>query len=1722
MGGILAFNQGTMRVNGVLAVSRAIGDVQYKPYVTSIPDTQCIPLNGTEDFLIIATDGVWDFINSHEAAAIVYIAIRQYPDDPDYAATSLIKAAKYAGSLDNITAIVVFLTAPSEIAARPSDAHPLLSLDSMINMAVNNPYVQKDLCAIDGMFFKQMKQYQQHPPPYDNDQEERHANGSEASMDDGGFHDEITGGAEGKHEENDAADYIYGDLGPETDVDAVDDVDNVLESPILDNAPGNLSQGLFHEEKRLPENENDFRHEEEEEDATLDAPLDAPHDVLADTPLDDDDSPPSPVNNDTKPLQHALLPEADNVADSEDSEDEWNYYRVGPNKEKDTAASSGELHEIKNDNEAENDQHLDEDNNVEPQSSSSEVDSECESQKEEILPELINTDISVEEKRKVDSPFVKTEKEEEVQEEETEEEEEEEGERVEKNVEEEKQEEEDMEFQLNPNAAEFIPGSPPKHQIKLSSINDSLVAGSPLKSVAMDDIKVPSQKEFDEEISVRPHEIEEKDSPNGDHISHSDYDFYTERQKVTSAPVGLDESEISSTKAEYGDESNMSSLYTTDLHKTGISTMEESFGESECDIYNRDNPMTMSYTPSDFKAAFKKEVDLNAVHDLSDGDLEDENGSFEEQTPRSPTVISADIVQAMESSVFSNGESSDQVQSFTGSLQGETTFLKFGDSEESKTTEFMKVELERHQSSPIDSVFEQDIPRQEEESHLAQDNEELVDITQEEENEKIETHKEALDGEEKDIAEIDIVKSETEHIVEKPVEVATADLIETEVPHEASFQDTNFLSSTIQEAPKSAASMESTPRSMSPIGTEHIETSSKPLETEVISSMENLALAAEEASSVVSNLRPDVPEFQPCRSSFDPFASGEPLLSDVVKASHLDDSMDLMAEPTESEKPTEPSFVPTLTSESVSDERPTESLLDFNDTATEMPTKDHIEEAKVEESSVPTFEESADKPTQDIDESVCLFDINAPVEAEKQTNSEAEEEFETIIEKTEEMNIAEVEQANEMPTLNLSESIQEFTGLEKQLEPENVTPEESPVTEPPTIEDKIIEEVVEHKEEPLVKETIDEDTIIDTKKEEEEIVKVEEHAEIVHVEETPQPADTEEVMESSKTTEFMAPVDNIETEASADTIELATPADSVEMGTPVDTAEIATPVDTAETATPVDTAEIAMPTDTAETAAPVDTAEIATPVETAEVATLADMAKAATSMNVIETEAPTKMIETEEPARIVETEESARIVETEEPATIIETEAPAKIVETETPTSIVEPTNLVDTTTTKPAEIIETADTAKTAELTEAVPTAQAAEEQKATESPEVVKSKVEEATEPTVVAAGVVAAAATVAAAGIVTAAATSTSKAKAKPAAKTTKPGTTTKAAPKSTPTSPSKTISSTTRSTASATAIKKVPASTATRPKQLDTNATKSAASASAAKASAPKTLSASKPATSTTKTAAARPSSSVTKAKAAPTSARSTTAPVEKKSVLNGDVKSLSKGTTTKPASKLTATSSSTSTSAKSTTTKTTPTSRVSASATTTTATKSRPTSATTAARSPAKLSATTSSASGTPNAAKTKTTPTSATKSRTSLPKSPMIDKQIKETANKQISMARTTTSSVSKTTRTSMSSTTMSSVTATATKRLSASKSTTTTTHSPVKKVVSKVASGNSSGTKTSAVTKVKVMQNGTADNVEITKTTIITNIKNEDDVPKKDLSPVVAPTDNQLIVSAD
>ena len=59
-GGFLHCRNGIWRVHGSLAVSRAIGDQHLKEWIISEPEIKRVPLTSDCQFLIMASDGLWD------------------------------------------------------------------------------------------------------------------------------------------------------------------------------------------------------------------------------------------------------------------------------------------------------------------------------------------------------------------------------------------------------------------------------------------------------------------------------------------------------------------------------------------------------------------------------------------------------------------------------------------------------------------------------------------------------------------------------------------------------------------------------------------------------------------------------------------------------------------------------------------------------------------------------------------------------------------------------------------------------------------------------------------------------------------------------------------------------------------------------------------------------------------------------------------------------------------------------------------------------------------------------------------------------------------------------------------------------------------------------------------------------------------------------------------------------------------------------------------------------------------------------------------------------------------------------------------------------------------------------------------------------------------------------------------------------------------------------
>jgi serine/threonine protein phosphatase PrpC len=114
------------RVNGRLAVSRAIGDFEYKAnlvssgkncetMVSSVPEIRVHVANGKEAFLIIACDGLYDVMSSQDVVTFIndriasFVLRKQEPDPSQICVDLITECVIKRGTSDNVTIILVLL-----------------------------------------------------------------------------------------------------------------------------------------------------------------------------------------------------------------------------------------------------------------------------------------------------------------------------------------------------------------------------------------------------------------------------------------------------------------------------------------------------------------------------------------------------------------------------------------------------------------------------------------------------------------------------------------------------------------------------------------------------------------------------------------------------------------------------------------------------------------------------------------------------------------------------------------------------------------------------------------------------------------------------------------------------------------------------------------------------------------------------------------------------------------------------------------------------------------------------------------------------------------------------------------------------------------------------------------------------------------------------------------------------------------------------------------------------------------------------------------------------------------------------------------------------------------------------------------------------------------------------------------------------------------------------
>ncbi|XP_056691166.1 protein kinase and PP2C-like domain-containing protein isoform X2 [Spinacia oleracea] len=105
-GGVVKWQLDTWRVGAAaLQVTRSIGDDDLKPAVTAEPEITETGLSSEDEYLVMASDGLWDVISNEEVLSI----IRDTVKEPSMCSKRLATEAAQRGSKDNITVIVVFL-----------------------------------------------------------------------------------------------------------------------------------------------------------------------------------------------------------------------------------------------------------------------------------------------------------------------------------------------------------------------------------------------------------------------------------------------------------------------------------------------------------------------------------------------------------------------------------------------------------------------------------------------------------------------------------------------------------------------------------------------------------------------------------------------------------------------------------------------------------------------------------------------------------------------------------------------------------------------------------------------------------------------------------------------------------------------------------------------------------------------------------------------------------------------------------------------------------------------------------------------------------------------------------------------------------------------------------------------------------------------------------------------------------------------------------------------------------------------------------------------------------------------------------------------------------------------------------------------------------------------------------------------------------------------------
>lgn len=115
-------DKGIHRVNGNLALSRAVGDRSERPAVTAEPDITYLEvlkpmkndnLRRPKEYVVLATDGLWDVFTNDEVVSLVDLLLEKTKGELKHQRSKisdvLVREALRRGTYDNVTVILIWL-----------------------------------------------------------------------------------------------------------------------------------------------------------------------------------------------------------------------------------------------------------------------------------------------------------------------------------------------------------------------------------------------------------------------------------------------------------------------------------------------------------------------------------------------------------------------------------------------------------------------------------------------------------------------------------------------------------------------------------------------------------------------------------------------------------------------------------------------------------------------------------------------------------------------------------------------------------------------------------------------------------------------------------------------------------------------------------------------------------------------------------------------------------------------------------------------------------------------------------------------------------------------------------------------------------------------------------------------------------------------------------------------------------------------------------------------------------------------------------------------------------------------------------------------------------------------------------------------------------------------------------------------------------------------------